>query len=243
MMWTSWESGRRDLIVNKYLEANKGYWDQAVYDAINPESFVFRTYGRIFVYDFGFDGSKGEKLLDFGCGSGGNLRFYKEKGFNVYGVDISKIDIDRCEERMPDIKDHFRIIHPKPHRDDRFFDVEYDVVVAIQSLYYLSNTDLEERLLSLYNQMKKGAIIFATTIGNENYYYQHSVEYKDGLRKVDFATKRLTVSDLYINFTASEEDLEEKFGMFERRHIGFYDYSYREDEGNEFHWTFVGQKV
>jgi len=227
---------------SSYLDANKKYWEQAIYDAINPESFVFRTYGRVFVYEFGIDGSRKERLLDFGCGSGGNLRFYKEKGFDVYGIDISEIDIGRCKERMPDIKDHFKTIKPEPRRDDIFFGGKFDVVVAIQTLYYLSNTHLEERLLSLYNQMNDGAIIFATMMG-KNFYYDNSAEYKDGLRKVDFQLPRFAVKDNYINFVFSKEELEKKFHLFKKRHIGFYDYKYREEEGSEFHWIFIGQKA
>src|SRR5436190_24196902 len=99
--------------MDTYLEKNKEYYDKG-YDAENVESYVFRAYGRIFKHDFGLDGSKGEKVLDFGCGSGASLKFLKSKGFNVHGVDISEIDIRRAQSRMPDIKDHFVVIPPKP---------------------------------------------------------------------------------------------------------------------------------
>ena len=151
---------------NNYLQKNYKHWQKG-YEAENVESFVFRVYGRVFKAQFGIDGSKHEKLLDFGCGSGATLCFFKSKGFDVYGVDISEPDIQRCKQRMPDIADHFITIDPKPNETDVFFEGRYDIVTAIQSLYYLSNTDLRERLLSLYNQMKEGFLIYATMISTK----------------------------------------------------------------------------
>ena len=82
------------FILANYLKANCDYWSQAVYDNINPETYVFRIYGRVIVYEFKMDGSGNENLLDFGCGSGGSSKFFASKGFNVYGADQSKVDIE-----------------------------------------------------------------------------------------------------------------------------------------------------
>lgn len=229
--------------MNNYLQKNYEYWQKG-YEAENVESFVFRVYGRVFKSQFGLDGSKREKLLDFGCGSGANLRFFHKKGFDIYGVDISKVDIERCKERMPEISDHFIVIDPKPKSEVMFFSGEYDVVIAIQSLYYFSHADLKVRLDSIYNQMKKGAIIYATMMGTKcDWFFDNSTDYEDGLRKVDFSTSRLQVKDYFMNFTENEENLLKKFEMFKKIHIGYYDAKYREDEGSDFHYTFIGQKV
>ena len=106
--------------MDNYLQKNYEYWQKG-YEAENVESFVFRVYGRVFKQESGIDGSKHERLLDFGCGSGAALRFFKSKGFDVYGVDISKVDIQCCKQRMPDISDHFTVIDPKPDENDVFF--------------------------------------------------------------------------------------------------------------------------
>lgn len=233
-----------------YLSDNAAYWSLGVYDAPNPESCVFRTYGRILKHDFGLSGSGGERLLDFGCGPGGNTRFYAERGFDVYGVDLSEVDIHRCKDRMREIGDHFKVIDPKPRRSDRFFgDVTFKIVTAIQSLYYYSDSDLEERMISLFDQMDTGAVFMATMMGTKCWYYDMSEETEDGLRLVklhrttDKHREGLVSSNHYINFTGSKEQLERKFCMFKRCHVGFYDYCYRDDEGPEFHWVFFGQKM
>lgn len=226
--------------MEEYLKRNSEYW-QTGYDAQNVESFVFRPYGRIFKTEFGLTGSNHEKLLDFGCGQGAALRFFRSKGFDVYGVDISETDIARCQETMSDIRDHFAVITAAPSEEDVFFDGEYDLVIAVQALYYYSDSDLQRRLVSLHNQMKPGAILYATMMGPGHYMYEHSQPYKDGLRKVDFSLPRLQVSDYYVNFTHSEDELIDRFSMFEKVHVGFYDAKYREDEGGSFHYTFVGR--
>jgi len=90
--------------------------------------------------------------------------------------------------------------------------------------------------------MRPGAIIYATMIGTKTWYYNHSIPEDDGLRVVSFERPRLNVKDYHINFTASKEELAVKFALFRKVHIGYYDTQFREDEGNEFFWTFIGCK-
>ena len=227
--------------MEKYLAGNNEYW-QKPYTADNVESFVFRVYGRILKYELGITGEKGEKLLDFGCGEGANLSYFNRLGFDVYGVDISRPAIDKCKERMPHIADHFKIVEPEASENDIFFDnVKYDVVIAIQSLYYYSPKDLEKRLFSLKNQMKPGGVLYATMMGTKCWYYENSKPCDNGMRVVNIHSPRLNANDYYVTFTETKEDLLEKFSMFKKLHIGFYDACYREDEGSDFHWIFIGQ--
>lgn len=225
-----------------YLEHNAHYWQKG-YDAPNVESFVFRTYGRILKPDFGLSGAAHEKVLDFGCGAGANLAFFKRQGFDVYGVDISATDIARCRQLMPDSAEQFQIIDPQPTLVQDFPGAPYDLVIAIQSLYYLSDRDLDTCLSNLYRQMKPGALIYASMMGTRSYYYQHSKPARDGLRELTFPPEhRLQVSDYYLKFVADEAELQQLFSRFEKVQIGYYDACYREDEGSEFHYTFLGRK-
>ena len=233
-----------------YLSFNKKYWSQGVFDAPNPETYVFRAYGRIFKFELGLDGSGREKLLDFGCGPGGNTKFYYEKGFKVYGVDLSNIDISRCKKRMPKIKKNFKVIKPKPNIDDIFFkNTKFKIITAFQALYYYNNKDLETRLVNLYNQMEKNGIIYATMMHKSCWYYKMSKPFKDGLRfvrlnrKNDKKRKGLKTNDHYINFVRSDTHLKKMFHMFKPLHIGYYDGVYRNEEGSEKHLTFIGKKL
>lgn len=227
-----------------YLERNYTYWKRGYkgYPGENVESFIFRPYGRIIEKYFESIGSKPTKMLDFGCGAGAPALFYRSKGFDVYGVDISEINIQRCKERMPDIADHFLVVEPTPEKKDDFWGGNYDLVIAVQSLYYFSNAHLQVVLKALYNQMATGGIIYATMVGEKCWCYEHSVAWEDGLRKFEVSNERGKIDYHYVNFVADEQDLLKKFNMFEKLHIGFHSERYREDEGTDFHYTFVGRK-
>lgn len=228
-------------LVEDSYKGQQEYWSKG-YEADNVESQVFRVYGRIFK-ELGFDGSKGEKLLDFGCGEGGNLRFYNSKGFNVHGVDISEVDIDKCKAKMPSIADQFKVVDPDPLKTKDYFGGNFDVIVSIQTVHYFTDTILEKLLMSFYNQMNKGAIIYTTMMSDKClWHYNNSVYKGDGLYRVDFKNDRIQVDNYYENFTESKEDLKQKFHMFKPLHTGFYSFQYRDDELDEHFYTFVGKK-
>ena len=132
------------------------------YDTPNPESYVFRIYGRVLKHQFGFDGTD-TPLLDFGCGAGGNSRFFAERGFNVHGVDQSSIDIARAKSRIPHLADNFKVISPLCQANDDWFNGQkFKIITSFQTLYYLSDSDLDSRLQSLYSMLEPGGIFIAT---------------------------------------------------------------------------------
>lgn len=227
--------------MDAYLEGNRAYYEQG-YEAECVDHPVFRVYGTILRDDFGLDGSGGEKLVDFGCGQGAAVNFFAAHGFNAYGVDISGTDIDRARARYPRIADNFALIDPKPLPDDVFFGGDLDIVVAIQSLYFLSDTDMQVRLRSLYDQMKPGAVFYATMMGTQSYYWENAEKAQDGLYRITVNWKRIKINDMYMTFVRNEQDLIRKFHMFRPVHLGFYNGRFRSDEGEFYHYTFVGRK-
>lgn len=225
--------------MSDYLDKNAKYWSGA-YDAPNVESFIFRFYGRILKFDYGIDGSKHERLLDFGCGQGGALRYFDKLGFNCFGVDIAPNDIAAAQKHMPHIANQFKVIDPRPDEKNVFFGGGFDIVISIQTLDFLSNSDFNKAIKSIYNSMKPGAKIYASMNGYSMYYRKHGTEIGDGLWNIKFNNGRVNY-DINLNFVKDKEDMKKRFSLFKPVYLDYYDSSFRE-EGSEFRYTFFGIK-
>lgn len=227
--------------MEKYLSSNKEYWNKG-YMAGNVESHVFRMFGRILKFEFGQDGSQNERTLDFGCGQGATSFFFRRNGYEVFGVDISEVDINVAKDSIPDQKNNFSVIPPKPEENDLFFGGNFDLITAVQSLYYLDNDDLAIRLATLNNMLKDDGFVYFTMMSKKHYMFDHATPTENGLWKVDFELPRLQVKNYYLQFIESEAEMIEKFKIFDPIHVGYYDHKLRSDEGSGFHYTFFGRK-
>jgi cyclopropane fatty-acyl-phospholipid synthase-like methyltransferase len=219
-----------------YLEENRSYWSRG-YAADNVDAPAFRFYGRI-LKNFGpHEG----RLLDFGCGAGAALRFFLDKGYDSYGVDISDTDLATARERDPAHADRYLQIDPAPSADDTWFGGDFDIVMSIQVLYLLGEQDMQTRLESLHAQLKPGGIFYATMMGSKSWWYGVSEPIEQGMRRVTLPESHGGGSTAVL-FTDSEEQLLERFSMFEPLHVGFYSEKFRADEGPGFHYSFVGRR-
>ncbi len=223
-----------------YLAENQRYYEEQYacgYGHLYPESHVIKIYHRILARDLNLTGAGAEKLLDFGCGTGANAVFFASKGFDVYGVDISALAIEKCRRALPDITNHFQVIAAKPSANDVFGGEKFDVIFSNQVLYFLSDGDRSIRLHALTKHLKSGGILIATMIGTAHYLYRHSSPAENGLRKV------LTGPDpdhpVYMRFTESQDHLRKQFECLEPIAIGYYDINLCEDSG--FHYVFIGR--
>lgn len=73
----------------------------------------------------------GQRVLDAGCGTGGLLRFLKQRGGDVTGVDASLTAIERLRRAAPDIPAQVASIEQLP-----FPDASFDAYLAIGSWEY-----------------------------------------------------------------------------------------------------------
>lgn len=64
----------------------------------------------------------GEKILDAGCGSGRNLKWFYNSGFEVYGIDLINDDITYCKSNYTKQEQHFEkaSLEELPFEDDSF---------------------------------------------------------------------------------------------------------------------------
>ena len=228
--------------MSDYLKQNHDFWQQG-YNAPNPESAIFRLNGRILKSRFGLP-KENTRLLDFGCGQGAHVNFFIQQGYNARGVDISEKDLAIAKCRYPQLSDRFQLVSSDPSKVDKYGWTEgIDVVTAQQTLYYFSDEHLAVALRRLYDSMSPGALIYASMMGTEHTYYAYSEPSSEpSLRRVTFSGSRFNLDNYYVNFIESAAEIEEKFGIFKKLEVGKYMLQFEENESNNFHWVFIGQK-
>jgi 2-polyprenyl-3-methyl-5-hydroxy-6-metoxy-1,4-benzoquinol methylase len=230
-----------------YLNINNQFWNRK-YSAPNVEGYIFRLKSKLL--DLYIPPQKKLTVLDYGCGEGSNINYLiKKYNYDGYGVDISRPSITICQKKIN--KKKFKLINSKVIKNDKFFDVKFDLIISIQVLYYLNNTDLKLLLANLNSMLKPGGYVFFTMISKKNYYYNFYSDKKniDGLTKVDLSSyknykkrQKQSIYYHYINFTKNEKDLKNKFKLFKPLNIGYYDLSLESIDISTHHFTFLGEK-
>ena len=210
------------------------------YGILYPEGHIIRVYEKILRHEVGLSRQENIKLLDFGCGNGTHCEYFLSKGYEIYGADANSTAIEQCQKRMPELTSHFQIIDPEPSKKRVFFGGNFNVILANQVLIYFSDIYLDNCIQSLFNQLCSDGIFIASMIGTQHYLFKNSQKVENGLYKVETSGNVESVS--YINFCASKEELIERFRLFKPLHVGYYDFQISEDEGNCFHYLFVGKK-
>lgn len=210
---------------------------QTGYGLRYPDGHVIRFYHHILAYDGGVTSGA---MLDYGCGNGSHLEYFRTKGFVPYGCDVSRVAIEQCKRLMPNDADHFHVIPNAPKLRD-YFQVDCDLIFSNQVLYYLNDRDMQNVLAQLYDLCKPGGIIFATMIAPTNYYSRFVEGTEDGLSRV-VLRGRLNETQ-FVNFKTRPQVLDLFTGAgFTKLQLGFYGAIIREDEGPTDHHIFVGRK-
>jgi ubiquinone/menaquinone biosynthesis C-methylase UbiE len=99
---------------------------------------------------------KGNKAIDFGCGTGRSTRFLKNLGFDVTGIDISENMIKHAKSKDPE--GHYQLVE-----NARYQHLGNDTYDLIQSIFTFDNIpgwdNRKQILISLGNLLKSSGII------------------------------------------------------------------------------------
>ncbi|TSC71911.1 MAG: 2-polyprenyl-6-hydroxyphenyl methylase / 3-demethylubiquinone-9 3-methyltransferase [Parcubacteria group bacterium Gr01-1014_38] len=106
-------------------------WDQKYATESTTANNVAAYAGQPFVQTILRYLRVGQRVLDAGCGTGGLLRFLKQRGGNVTGVDASPVAVELLKRAAPDIPVHAASIERLP-----FPDASFDAYLAIGSWEY-----------------------------------------------------------------------------------------------------------
>jgi len=117
---------------------------------------------------------KGARVLDAGCGSGRNLRYLLQEGYEVFGADVDADAIEavrgQARELAPRLPgSNFRL---EPLEAMTFEDASVDFVISSAVLHFARDDDEFQAMLhGSWRPLRPGGIFFcrlASTIGIEN---------------------------------------------------------------------------
>jgi 2-polyprenyl-3-methyl-5-hydroxy-6-metoxy-1,4-benzoquinol methylase len=133
----------RARLRNRFLEALGGYGS-------SPDLWLIQRLAPIGLVDVIIPHTRRGILLDVGCGDGERALWYKERGFQVYGSEVSEAAVMKARERG--IETHHGSLTEAKY-PDRFFDV---VILA----HVLEHTHSPRRYLDeCFRILKPGGLL------------------------------------------------------------------------------------
>lgn len=124
----------------------------------NTKEFVDRTIGT----DMSFCQKKfinllepGASILDAGCGSGRDSRFFLEQGFQVQAIDASA---EMCRVASEYIEQPVKCMR----FDELMYDSQFDGVWACASLLHVKKKELPDILCKFHKALKPNGIMYAS---------------------------------------------------------------------------------
>jgi len=211
------------------------------YGLMYPDGHVIRGW-ELFLKNQFPNPSQPGRMLDFGCSNGTHALYFREKGFDVAGVDIIPSYIELAKERLSDCKDLFYTIDDKMSLTG-LFPEKFDLIFSNQTLYFLNSDTFNRRLIEFDQLLENGGHVFFTMMARENCFSEHSIGVRpDGLEEIRFsAPHRLEGKTAFVRFIESAEHLKAVFCRFECLTVGFYDVAMNERDCGR-HYIFIGKK-
>lgn len=135
------------------------------------------------------------KLLDVGFGSGRDMFYFKNKGFDVYGIDTSK---KLCEEaKLKGLKKVYNVSVKNMN-----FENEFDCVWACSSLLHIESKNLNETLKKCEIALKNNGIMYCSFKYGDFEGYREDRYYTD-LTETSFSdllkNTNLTVEQIFLS--------------------------------------------
>lgn len=223
-------------------ETNRAKYDQAYQDERRvlryPADWVIRFHAYYLRR-----GLPSGRVLDYGCGSGNNARFFADRGYEVWGLDVSEAVRPRYREVVGSDA-CLKIVSPTttvlPYATGFF-----DLVVANQALYYLADEGrIRAVIREFYRVLRPGGVMFATLMGLSHYYLTcHAVRMEGGVWEVAITEPghRLFGQREIVVPVRDATHLHDLFVDFEPMTIGHYDFSMF-DVPSAFHWLYAGRR-
>lgn len=129
---------------------------------------LHQTFGNIDIYLFDqllkgrFDNCK--KILDAGCGTGRNLHYFLQNGFEVFGIDPNIHAVQSVQELSKTLapQNPIKNFLVSAAEDMPFNDDEFDLVISSAVLHFARDEQhFDSMLRSIFRVLKPGGYFFA----------------------------------------------------------------------------------
>lgn len=141
------------------MQLNKNAWDD-----------IFKKEGRFFDKPHKdlpglvkiLKKNKSSKILDLGCGSGRHVVYLAKKGFEVYGIDISKVAIDMSQKWLKEEGLSAELSVQDMTKGLPFTNEFFDAVISFQVIHHAKIEIIKQIVREVERVLKKGGLVFVT---------------------------------------------------------------------------------
>lgn len=161
------------------------------------------------------------KVLDFGCSLGANSRYFRDLGYDVYGIDISDTAIKKCIEINNFSSKKFKVanlLENDCNLNTLFFDdnmEKFDVIFASEVLYYFNDTDIKNVLEKFDSCLSENGFFLASMVTWNHPYYRSYKKDNESRSFANISNCSNIEESLYVNVMNNKDDVKELFLQFE----------------------------
>lgn len=221
----------------KSFEKNKIIWSDIYKSGGNNLSYPNENLVRYIYYLYPNKNFSDLKVLDYGFGSGNNLKHLDVLNFDVYGVEVSEYAKELTLKKLRDNFESERLFIMTEETILPYEKESFDLIVAWQVLYYNSMESFEKVLLSIKSVLKPGGKFIGTMARMADVSIVNSSPVSKYERVIN-QTNGNQAGSIIIGIP-SEEDIKQLFGMFSNIQIGYFETKLNNTVGS--HWIIYGE--
>jgi len=218
-------------------KVNQNIWE-SIYAANSFDiSFPNETLVR-YIFHF-FKKNNGLKLLDYGFGTGNNLKFLVEFGFDAYGMEIAENAKKIALRKLNPNFDAAKLKIADEGKQMPFSDNFFDMIVAWGVLYYNSEKNFVKALFELKRTLKSGGKFIFTLCRPDDVASVNSEGISARERRIIKPISGQQGATIMV--FENEEQIKSRFSLFNNLEIGYYE-SKLPGSAVSSHWIICGEE-
>lgn len=226
-------------MTNDFNLVNQKIWDKLYEEGKSNLSFPNENLVRFIHYLYPDKKEiPGSKVLDYGFGSGNNMKFLIDMGFDLYGYEISDHAKAMTLKKLPDSFDQERLVIRQGEMSLPFDAEFFDFVLAWGVLNYNTYETLITSLDKLKKVLKKDGK-FLLTLGRPNDIAALNSTPTGKYERV-INSSVATQQNATVVVLPTEAEIKSTFSMFKSVQVGYFESSFMGIVNA--HWTIYCEK-